>query len=217
MAPNICYACIYVALCECCPGMTAKVHLIRHCAHGDVGHVLSGRSGASLTVEGRADAAWLAKRFLDERVAAIHSSPRLRARETAGTIGAGLGLRVEIVDALDEIDFGEWTGRSFAELEADPRWLHWNTARAAASVPNGETMIEATTRAVRHVETLARRAGSGAVLCVSHCDIIRGIVAHYLGLGLDRLLAFDIDPGSVSTLLVEDSGGRVLTLNGSKQ
>src|SRR5947209_20190589 len=97
--------------------MAAMVHLVRHCAHGDVGHVLSGRcAGASLTAEGRAEAAWLAARFLDERIAAIQSSPRLRARETAETIGAALGLSVEIVDALDEIDFGDWTGRSFAEL-----------------------------------------------------------------------------------------------------
>src|SRR4051812_45460096 len=198
--------------------MTAKVHLVRHCAHGDVGHVLSGRcAGAALTSEGRADAAWLAGRFLDERIAAIHSSPRLRARETGETIGIGLGLPVEIVDALDEIDFGDWTGRSFAELEADPRWARWNAERAVAAIPNGETMVEAATRSVRHIESLARSTWCGAVLCVSHCDIIRGIVAHYLGLGLDRLLAFDIDPGSVSTLLVDDSGGRVLTLNGSKQ
>jgi broad specificity phosphatase PhoE len=198
--------------------MIAKVHLVRHCAHGDVGRVLSGRcAGVSLTSEGRAEAAWLAERFLDERVAAIHTSPRLRALETAETIGAGRGLQIEIVPALDEIDFGEWTGRSFAELDADPRWAQWNAARAIASAPSGETMVAATTRAVDHIEGLARRRWSGSVLCVSHCDIIRGIVAHYLGLDLDRILAFDIDPGSVSTLVVGEQGGRVLTLNGSMQ
>jgi broad specificity phosphatase PhoE len=170
-----------------------------------------------LTAEGRGEAAWLAERFLDERIAAIHSSPRLRARETADAIATGRGLPVEIVEALDEIDFGEWTGRSFAELEADPRWVRWNAARAVAPIPNGETMIAAMTRAVAHIESLARQAWSGTVLCVSHCDIIRSVISHYLGLGLDRMLAFDIDPGSVSTLLVGDWGGRVLTLNGSKQ
>jgi ribonuclease H / adenosylcobalamin/alpha-ribazole phosphatase len=199
--------------------MTAKVHLVRHCAHGDVGRVLSGRcTGGPLSAEGRAQARWLAGRFArGEPIAAIHSSPRLRARETACAIAERLELEVQIVPALDELDFGAWTGRRFEELEGDPGWTQWNTARATAATPGGETMAQATARAVAHVEELAGSEWAGAVLCVSHCDVIRGVVANYLGLGLDRLLAFDVDPGSVSTLLVGGWGGRVLTLNGRSE
>jgi ribonuclease H / adenosylcobalamin/alpha-ribazole phosphatase len=177
--------------------------------------VLTGRSsGGPLTATGRAQARWLAGWFArHEPVAAIHASPRLRARETADAIGARLGVEVEVVEALDEIDFGDWTGRSFAELDGDAAWATWNTQRAIARAPGGESMSEAATRAVAHVDGISVREWPGAVLCVSHCDIIKGVVAHYLGLGLDRLLTFDIDPGSISTVLVGDWGGRVLTLN----
>ena len=74
-------------------------------------------------------------------------------------------------------------------------------------------MPEAVMRAVGHVEAVARRDWAGAVVCVSHCDVIRGVIAHYLGLGLDNLLRFDVEPGSVSTLLVGGWGGRLVTLN----
>lgn len=171
-----------------------------------------------LSAEGRAHARWLGGLFAcGERVAAIHASPRLRAQETARAIADRIGLEVETVDALDELDFGEWTGRGFVELEADPRWHRWNAARDTAEAPGGETMRAAVDRAVAHVDAVARDEWNGAVLCISHCDVIRGVVAHYLGLGLDRLLAFDVDPGSVSTLVVGDWGGRLLTLNRGRE
>lgn len=48
---------------------------------------------------------------------------------------------------------------------------------------------------------------------VSHCDIIRGLIAYYLGLPLDNLLRFDIDPASVSRLVVGSWGARVMSMN----
>lgn len=195
--------------------MSARIHLVRHCAHADVGRVLSGRqAGGALTAEGRAQAHWLAGEIArGEPIAAIHSSPQQRARETAKEVADRLGLTVRVVAALDEIDFGKWTGRSFAELEADQAWQSWNATRSTACPPGGETMAAAVGRAVKHVEAVASGNPKAAVLCVSHCDIIRGVVAHYLGLGLDNLLRFDVDPGSVSTLIVGPWGGRLHTLN----
>lgn len=195
--------------------MAARIHLVRHGAHADVGRALTGRSaGAPLSATGRAQARWLAGWFARTGpIAAIHASPQQRTQETASVIGERLGMPVEAVGALDEIDFGEWTGRTFAELEHDPRWAVWNAERGTAEAPGGESMDEAAQRAIAHIDAIRRQEWSGAVLCVSHCDIIRGVVAHFLGLGLDRLLTFDVDPGSVSTLLVGDWGGRLVALN----
>jgi broad specificity phosphatase PhoE len=119
-------------------------------------------------------------------------------------------LAIEEADDLDELDFGSWMGRSFAELADDPDWYRWNDRRGSASTPGGETMTQATARAVRHIEAVA---GAGPILCVSHCDIIRGVVAHYLGLDADRLLGFDVDPASLTTVALHGGGGRVIALN----
>ncbi|USI73849.1 histidine phosphatase family protein [Sphingomonas morindae] len=189
--------------------MSALVHLIRHARHAELGDVLSGRSDIGLSPEGRHQAEALGRWAAARPIGAVFSSPRRRACETAGA----LGLPVSVDERLDEIDFGLWTGRPFAQLAADPDWTRWNEAREAARPPEGETMAAATARAVACVEARSAAATPGPVVLVSHCDIIRGVVAHYLGLSLDRLLAFDVDPASVTTLSVGGWGGRLVQLN----
>lgn len=184
--------------------------LARHGSHAEVGVRLSGRSEIGLSDKGRAEARALAERLGSLRFAAIHSSPRQRARETAQAVAGDQHMPVEIVDALDELDFGRWGGASFEELARDPDWQNWNRSRGAAATPAGETMASAIARAVGHIEAIKE---NGPVLCVSHCDIIRGIAAHYLGLSADRLLSFDCDPASVTTLVRHEGGARIVALN----
>lgn len=196
--------------------MSARVHLIRHGAHGDVGRRLTGRADdGGLTETGRRQALAAAAHLRGGDVARIEASPRRRTRETAAIIAEALGLDVSIVDALDELDFGRWTGRSFSMLDEDARWHAWNAARSEAVPPGGEPMSAAVRRISLHLDALARANADTTVACISHCDIIRGAIAHYLGLGLDHLLNFDVDPGSVSTLVVGDWGGRIIAMNRS--
>lgn len=194
--------------------MTATILLVRHARHGDVDQRLTGRGGdVPLTAAGRTEAEVLAGQVPTLGASAIHASPQRRARETAEIVGRGLGLPVAVEARLDEVDFGEWTGRSFADLDRDPAWADWNTARGSARPPGGESMGEAQARAVACVGALAAANPGRTLLLVSHADIIRAVVAHVIGLPLDRLLALDIDPASVTTLHVGDWGGRLAGLN----
>jgi broad specificity phosphatase PhoE len=190
--------------------VSAAILLARHGSHAEVGSVLSGRSEIPLSAAGLAEAHRLADRLGDVPLAAIHSSPRRRTRETAQIVADRHDIDVTIIDALDEIDFGDWTGQSFAALDRDPRWQRWNEARESGAAPGGETMAAATARATDH---LTRIVADGPILCVTHCDIIRGVVAHVLGLHPDRLLSFDCDPASLTTLALWNGGGRVVALN----
>lgn len=186
------------------------VLLVRHAAHDELGRVLSGRSDIAINEEGRAQAGRLSRRLSKVPLSAIYASPRRRARETAAIVAAPHGLPVEDADDLDEIDFGGWAGKPFEALAQDAAWHDWNVRRGTASTPGGEDMKSATARAVRHIEAVA---GDAPVLCVSHCDVIRGVVAHYLGLDADRLLSFDVDPASVTEIALHAGGGRVVALN----
>lgn len=145
--------------------------------------------------------------------AAILSSPVDRAQATAQAIAAGRRLRVETLTALDEIDFGEWTGQTFTELDRDPRWRRWNDDRGAACAPNGEAMSDVQARIVGAIGEIAARYAGSAVAIVSHADLIRAALAEYLGLPLGKLLNFDVDPASVSRLVVGGWGGRVVSIN----
>lgn len=194
--------------------LTATIHLVRHGAHADAGRVLTGRGGdGGLAPSGKAQAAWAAARLGSQNVVSVQTSPQRRTTETAAVIAAACGIVPRTVEALDELDFGDWTGMAIADLDGDPQWAWWNSARSQARIPGGERMTEAVARAVAHLDALGREDARGAMVCVSHADIIRGVVAHYLGLSLDRMLAFDIDPGSITSLMVGDWGGRLLALN----
>ncbi|MBB1489972.1 MULTISPECIES: histidine phosphatase family protein [unclassified Paracoccus (in: a-proteobacteria)] len=195
--------------------MSLLVGLVRHGAHDDLGAWLSGRTrDVALNAMGREETLALARRLAGRGVAAITASPRRRTVETADILGAGLNLTPLLAPDLDEIDFGNWSGRRFADLDGDPDWNRWNAARATALTPGGETMAGAVARAMRHIDHLAGQ-GCGPVLCVSHCDVIRGVIAQVLGLSLDHLLRFEIAPASVSWLMAHGHGaGHVLTVNG---
>ncbi len=194
--------------------MTTDILLVRHAAHVELGRILSGRRpDVALSDEGLGQASMLADRLKAEPLAAVYSSPRERARYTASAIAERHELSVDVEGALDEIDFGEWAGCSFAELEGDPLWRHWNAARSCGRAPGGETMAEATARAAAAIEAVAAVHPDRSVAVVTHCDIIRGVIAHYLGLSSDNVLRFDIAPGSVSRLAVGHEYAQLISLN----
>ena len=194
--------------------MTATILLVRHAQHVEFGEVLSGRRrDVALSPQGLEQAAIVSDLLGTLPLAAVYSSPRERAWYTAREIAEPHELKVTAEDRLDEIDFGEWTGLSFAQLEGDAAWSAWNEERGTARPPGGESMAEATARAFSFLVEAAGEHAGATILMVSHCDIIRGVIAQCLGLPLDNLLRFDIDPASVSRLAVGNWGTRVMSMN----
>ena len=194
--------------------MTTTVLLVRHAAHVELGATLSGRRrDIALSRDGLDQAAILADLLGTIPVAAVYTSPRERAWYTARDIAEPHELKVQTAEGLDEIDFGEWSGRDFASLEGDEDWQRWNEARGSARCPGGESMTEAVERARSAVEEIARDHDGEVVVAVTHSDIIRGLIANYIGLPLDNILRFDVDPASVSTIEMTRWGVRVRSVN----
>jgi probable phosphoglycerate mutase len=194
--------------------LATTVLLIRH-AHTDaIGLQLCGRSpGVHLSARGRAEAARLGGGLAAESIAAIYSSPLERAVETAAAIASHQRTRMEIRDELSEIDFGDWTGKTFAELEHDQRWRVFNTRRAIAPVPHGENAPVTQARIVAAIDTLAAAHEGERIAIVSHGDPLRYALLHFGGLSLDRYEEIEILPASISALSWEQSGVRLLYVN----
>lgn len=176
--------------------------------------MLVGRTpGVGLSADGVAQAAALADRFGGMGIGAVLSSPIERARQTAAPIATRLGLAVEIDAGLNEVDFGEWTGAAFSALQGRPEWDDWNHHRSTARCPGGETMMAAQDRAVAAVMRASARHEQQIVL-VSHQDVLKAVLAHFLGVSLDHLERFGLDPASRNTVTVfGDGGGRVDGIN----
>jgi probable phosphoglycerate mutase len=197
--------------------MTTTFYLLRHAAHDDVGSYLAGRSpGVCLGAAGRAQASRLGEWMRRESFVAIVASPRERTRQTAQAVSVACEIGpVELAEELDEIDFGPWSGKTFAELNQDPAWRAWNDQRARAATPAGESMEHVRRRVCSCMRDLcAKHAGEGVVL-VSHADVIKSAVCDVLGLAADGGFRFEIDPASVSVVVMGDWGAKLIRLNQS--
>lgn len=193
--------------------MTATILLIRHAAHVDLDRRLSGRrANVPLSAAGRDQAAALANGLATRGIDRVECSPLDRTRDTARAIADACELPPPTeVEALIEIDMGTWTGRALDGFGDDPAWRAWNEQRGSARIPDGESMAEAQARIVGHLAATGARGGTVAM--VTHSDMIRAGVAAVLGLPLDHLLRFDVDPASVATLVWGDWGARLQSLN----
>jgi probable phosphoglycerate mutase len=190
--------------------------LIRHALCDPVGRFIAGRQqGIPLNAAGRQQAQRLAERLRSTPLDAIYSSPLERALETARAIAEARRVQIQTVEAWNEVDFGEWTGRSLAELDQLPEWQRFNTFRSSTSIPGGETMAEVLGRVLRELDRLrdVHPAPTACVAVVSHGDVLRSLVAHTLGTPLDLFQRLEISPASVSTLEITERGPRLLLLN----
>ena len=187
-------------------------HLVRHAQHGLLGHVLAGRMpGVGLSAAGLAEAEALARHFTPGAFRALLASPMLRTAQTAAPIGTATGLAPQTDAGLDEVDFGAWAGRSFAELATEPGWHDWNAARGLAPTPAGETMLAVQARAVGCLAQ--HRQGGGAVIAVTHSDVVKAVLCHSLGMPLDLMHRIQIDPASRSVLVLGAGFARVEAVN----
>jgi broad specificity phosphatase PhoE len=127
--------------------------------------------------------------------AQVWSSPSCAARETA----AALGLESSLDPLLKDIDYGDWSGRSFADVhqsDADKleRWL----TDPNGGTPGGETMAQTVARAGSWLDR--HSAGNRPVVAITHAMVIRACLVHALNIPADATLRIDIAPLTVAIL-----------------
>lgn len=188
--------------------------LIRHGSCSGLNQTLWGRTpGICLNEKGQLQAQRLADRFKNMKLNAIYSSPLERALQTATVIAHTMNLEVRRNEAVNEINFGEWTGKSFEWLSGDERWRHFNRHRSMTMIPSGESFLEVQNRIVKELKTLADEHRKASIAIVSHADVIRSAVAYFAATPIDMIDRFEIAPCSVSVVAVDDDNSTLLTIN----
>lgn len=192
-----------------------RLYLIRHAVTAETGTVLTGRlPGVPLSTEGIDMAATLAENFTKLPVAALYSSPILRCKQTAAPLSRVWKLPVTIATGFVEADYGQWSGRKLSSLRKLKAWQGLHVAPSRFRFPDGESLGEVQARAVAAVEKLAAHHPKQSVAVVSHSDVIRCVVAHYLGTPLDLFQRIDVAPASVSIVDLPAAGSpRVPVVN----
>ncbi len=190
--------------------------LIRHAVNDFVkSGRLAGRSaGVHLNAEGRAQAQALAARLADAPLQQIHSSPLLRTLETARAIQKPHPqLVIQRNAAINEIHYGRWQGAKIADLTHRKLWRVIQQTPSRAQFPGGESLRAAQARAVDELERLRLAHPRQWIALVSHADIIRLIVAHFLGMHLDQYQRLFVAPASLTMLEIASGRPTLLTWN----
>jgi len=190
------------------------VHLLRH-AHSEANlkGVLAGRiEGVSLSKKGQEQALALVPTLSQLKISHIHSSPLQRCIETVSPFQRDFrSLKIKKNSAFIEMDYGSWSGRKLSTLSKQKLWNHIQSTPSVVRFPEGESFLEMRSRAIDGIENL--RGIKGNHLVVSHGDVIRTILNHYLGSHIDHFQRIAIDPASISTLIFHDGNVSVRSMN----
>jgi probable phosphomutase (TIGR03848 family) len=178
-----------------------RLLLLRHATTDHTGKRLSGWTpGIHLGPKGLEEARALAERLAHVEIHAIYSSPLERCQETAAAVADPRGLKVSTVEDLGEVRYGDWTGKELGELAKTDLWRTVQFHPSGARFPEGESIHEMQTRAVAACERLRAAHPDQTVAVCSHADVIKAVVAHYLGMHLDLFQRLVVTTASVTAL-----------------
>lgn len=173
-----------------------------------------GRNPVELDAPGRAQVAALVDFVRTLRPELIVSSPLVRARQSAEIIAEGLG-GVPILDEpqIAEVQYGRWEGMTYHDLIVDPDYLSYREEPIKSATPGGETIGEVQARGVEAVLRVLKHNEGGRVLFVSHGDIIRTVLCHFMGMELRHFRRIRVDNAALSAVQVAGDFAEVKFLN----
>lgn len=190
--------------------MSLKLYFLRH------GETTYSRTGgycgdldAELTDNGLKMAEALAVAYKAMPWTAAYVSPMKRTIATAKPLCDAAGLEMQLRDGLKEIRYGEWEGKTQADVkERYPDvYLRWLAEPAWNAPPGGETSVQIASRASLVVTEIEQKYSSGNILVVSHKATIRIILCSLLGIDLGRYRdRIDTPAGSISVVKFSEHG-----------
>lgn len=187
--------------------------LIRHgLAEYKAGHLYGWTPGVHLSADGREQAKKLAARLEPVKLKALYSSPLERCQETAEAIGEGRRLDIQTIEDLGEVRYGKWQGKAYKNLVKTPLWRTIQLTPSQATFPGGEALLEMQRRGVHAIEQIRAAHKRGAIAVVSHADMIKAIVAHYLGMHLDLFQRINVDTASLTAIAFMGGFPRLLRI-----
>lgn len=193
---------------------------LRHAqSEANVKNLLTGRlPGIGLSARGEREAKALTSR-IGCGIDYLHISPMERCHLTIApwlkSRDASALKTFQIVDEINEIDFGSWSGRNLSTLRRNRLWSDVQIKPSVVRFPNGESFRQAQRRSVAHVQDVLNSRGNATHLFVTHSDIIKLITSSLLGMKLDNFQSIQVDPASFTVFSGDSNGQRLITLNNS--
>jgi len=174
-----------------------------------------GRTDLELSVLGKRNAALMADYFIDEKMTAIYSSSKQRARQTAQAIAEYHDLPVIELPGLNEFDFGKWEGLTHEEISDSYSLLikKWIENPLAADVPGGEHWSNFEERVHGAVSKIVKEENEGPVVVVCHGGPIKVIIGGILKIPASSYWRIHQDKGAINAVSYDNGRDQLLLLN----
>ncbi|MBF0493146.1 MAG: histidine phosphatase family protein [Deltaproteobacteria bacterium] len=191
-----------------------ELYLIRHGqTDWNLERRVMGKQPIGLNETGRAQVQDLALALQDLQLDQLFSSPLQRAQESAGILNQDRGLTPSLHEALREIEYGIWVGKTFEEVRSSTDFIDPYANPHLPVCAEGESLQQVRDRAIAFVEELRQKEDNARIMLVSHADWIKTVILHYLDLPLSKIRQLRIDNASMTYLTFESKQARVLTVN----
>jgi alpha-ribazole phosphatase len=169
-----------------------------------------GNAAVPLNEDGRAQCALAAELLRNFHVSRIVTSPLLRAVESAEILSKGLAVKVTEDRDLEEVRFGSWQGLTYEDIRSDPVYRAFMADPLTQTTPGGETILDVQRRGLTG---LGRVEPGENVLFVSHGDIIRTALCHFLSVPVTEFRRVRVDNCGVSAVSVRGGHAEVRFVN----
>ena len=183
--------------------MGCRIFLIRH------GETIwnkqlkfQGHEDVPLSTGGLEQASALASRLEGQTLDGVYASDLSRAMETARGLAAPRGLEVFTDPSLREMNFGQWEGLTFKQIQEkyQEQVKLWWSNPVDTRVPGGETLSELAARVTAFVSGLVEKHAGGQVAVVCHGGPVRVLVAKVLGMDLNQYWRIRQDNASLNVI-----------------
>jgi probable phosphoglycerate mutase len=175
-----------------------------------------GRTDLPLDETGLKQASAIARRIAAEfQSAALLSSPLQRARQTAQAIAQATWLNLQAAESLIDLDYGQLSGLSPAEAEAEFPELYraWLNMPHTVRFPAGESLDDARARLTDLLGRVANLYPNGQVILVTHQVVCQVLLCHLLGVHNGYFNHFRVDPASLTVCQMDGARGTLVSVN----
>lgn len=171
---------------------------------------LMGAADVPLSEAGRLQCARVGEVLAGFGIHRIRASPLSRATESARIVAEAICAPIESDEGLVEVRFGDWQGRTYEEIAADPRYERYVQDPVGQPTPGGETVVDVQRRGL--VSLAAAKPGE-CVLFVTHGDLIRSVLCRFLAIPLAEFRRLRIDNCGLSAVAITMGQGEVKFVN----
>ena len=162
-----------------------SIYLIRHGQTAwNKEEIFRGRTDVPLDETGLAQAELAGESLKGVTIHGIYSSPLSRAFQTAEKIAQFHHLKVEPLDGLIDMSFGNWEGHALEKIKSmdGETYRQWREEPHLARLPGGETLGDVRERAMIALEEVIELNPGKTLALVSHRVVNKVLICGILGI-----------------------------------